>query len=1171
MVSNNDSYLVFTFGNPRQRWIYEHLLALLGTGSAAFYKDACWLMSLDPKIKTAVHIVGHLFRELEGQLRSLLLDQTSAVTGIQEKLSEGGRDPKSLQGTVTQGNNSVRENSEDSKPPGIPCKKKLTHQQEIDNILLQWHIPCDHPMARLWVKRSKRDPLHKFAHHRMLGGTRPSADDFETIIEEWEAVFEFILRNTETNYTKYHTRLDELLSKQNPTNADLQTLRESVPNSIHAMTYFFGRLSHPQWMEPLRAKGYFDGPADTQWDPEKAASFFPYWPQAQYLIRMAPLKPDQIMDILLHVQDKGNRRVQHDLIQAAMQMPAITSAKMVLKVLAWLQNPRYRFFTRDCADLVSYLATNEQAEPALTLATKLFAPEPFKTAHAELARDLTWDYGEGLKRCMPSLVNAGRTTVFKMLCDLLRASRIAEYGIEQEAQPHDLSHHDRPRLDIEPREGEGTVEDALISQIRDLAMRFATQDPTTIPELVRELEFRKWPIFYRLALYLLSQFAQQVPGLALARIKDFYRYHSDHYHNEYYALALAVFPLASAVDQGGLLIMICTGPNPAEIRALISARRQEVTADAVRDAADRWRRDRLGALRPVLNAPCRCCLQEFEERLGPAQSLTTLDRITIREHPPPEEAKKFPRMDVHEIITFLVRWGPSTEFPRQSPDPVFRGLQQAVASGPKRFAEEAGLFQQVDISYVRHFLQGLEEALTQETFFPWPSVIELCRWIIRQGLAVPGRTRDDFYWDHDWGYTRKATLKLIRAVFKSASNRIPLELRNGVWEILHTLSEDPEPSAEQEEERIGAAAEATQIVAGATLIQSHEDPITMASGTTRPQAIMAVIDYAVWVQRSLIEAGPHQGNQQAGLQSLPEVQQVLERHLFPDIDPSITFGSALGGKFTDLYDLDTEWTIANKGRIFPTDDALRGRREAAWEAFIILSCARGDIFEVLEAEYIEAVAALGTWEPRWKPSFRYPEHLGEHLWNLYISGIIQLGSHQDILGEFYERASDDLIGQLHWKLGRELHEDSPRLGETEFQRLEKLWSWRLSSLPDDEYGNAHVSECQAYGVWFSSGRFPYDESIHLLEDSFKKTGKVRPESSVMETLARVVTSMPEEVLRCGHLIVSRIEELWKLTQSKQALETILSHTIKHERAAVSTAAHELAALLTAKGLHGFAT
>ncbi|MFH0958242.1 MAG: hypothetical protein V1897_06015 [Pseudomonadota bacterium] len=131
--------------------------------------------------------------------------------------------------------------------------------------------------------------------------------------------------------------------------------------------------------------------------------------------------------------------------------------------------------------------------------------------------------------------------------------------------------------------------------------------------------------------------------------------------------------------------------------------------------------------------------------------------------------------------------------------------------------------------------------------------------------------------------------------------------------------------------------------------------------------------------------------------------------------------------------------------------------------------------------------------------------------------------------------------------------------------------WRGSSLPDDEYGNAHVSECQAYGVWFSSGRFPYGKSIHLLEDSFKKTGKVRPESSVMETLARVVTSMPEEVLRCGHLIVSRIEELWQLTQSKQALETILSHTIKHERAAVSTAAHELAALLTAKGLHGFAT
>lgn len=463
----------------------------------------------------------------------------------------------------------------------------------------------------------------------------------------------------------------------------------------------------------------------------------------------------------------------------------------------------------------------------------------------------------------------------------------------------------------------------------------------------------------------------------------------------------------------------------------------------------------------------------------------------------------------------------------------------------------------------------MKEVLTKQASFPWHPVIGLCRWIIQQGLSIPGRTRDDFYWDRDWGYTRKCILGLIRAGFKSGSNRIPLELRPEIWEILETLSEDPEPSAEQERERVGLATGATQIAGEAAIMRSHEDPIALASGTTRPQAIKAVIDYAVWVNRNPVEAG--QTTQQIGFSSVPEARQLLERHLSPDIDPSVAVASVFGRRFADLYYLDAEWIIANKGKIFPRDEAHYSRREAAWEAFIIFSRARRDLFEVLEAEYIEAVEALPTRVPLWRQSLHYPEHLGAHLWNFYLWGMIQFDSHQGVLRKFYEEAADDLIGKLHWQIGCELPENGPALGEAEFQRVQALWEWRLILLPDDEYGDERISECQAYGLWFSSGRFPCSKAICLLEKTFKKTGKIRLESSVMDTLASVVNDMPEEVLRCGHLIVSRIEELWQLTQSKDALELILSNTINHESEAVSKAAHELTALLVAKGLTEFAT
>ncbi len=1146
MAPTKDSYLAFTFGIPIQRWIYDQLLALLGRGSAAFFRDACWLMSQDPKIETAVHVVGHLFRELEGQLRSLVIDQAAVEARLQQKMSERRKCEASQNETL-----------------------KLTHQEEIDIILTQWNIPSDDPMAKLWLKRIKKDPLHKFAHHRMLGSARSSDEGFEKIIEEWEAVFRFILESTQRNYTMYHSRLDELLSKEIPTTTDLQTLRESVPNSLHAMTYFFLRLSHAQWIQLLRAKGYFNGPPDPEWDSEKGTSFFPYWPQAHYLTKMAAVKPAEMMDIILNVKDKGNPYVQRDLIQAAMQMPGSIGSKMVPKVLGWLQKPRYRFFTQDCAELVSYLGENGQPESALAIAAALFAPEPFKAASAGIARDLTWDYGKGLEQCMPLLIKSGDTAAFRMLCNLLNDARRAEYGEKPERQHNDLSHHDRPRLEVEPRRGEGSVEDALISAIRDTTTRLATRDHDLIPELVRELESQKWAVFHRLSLYLLSQFAQHAPGLAIARMKEFHRYDSDCYHNEYYSLVKAVFPFSDATGQGSLLITISAGPNLAEIRALIRASGQEITSDAVTERVCRWKRDRLGALRPVLNAPWRCRLQELEEKLGPAQSLITLDRITIREHPAPEKANNFPQMDVDAIVVFLREWRPSMDFPRQSPEPVFKGLQKAVVSGPTRFAEQADLFRQVDVSYIRYFLEGLKEALTQQASFPWHPVIELCRWITQQGLSIPGRTRDDFYWDRDWGYTRKSVLGLIRAAFKSGSNRIPLELRPEIWEILETLSEDPEPSAEQERERVGLATGATQIAGGAAIIRSHEDPIALASGTTRPQAIKAVIDYAVWVKRNLVETG--HTTQEIGLSSVPEARQLLERHLSPDIEPSVAVASVFGRRFADLYYLDTEWIIANKGKIFPADEALYSRREAAWESFIIFSRPRRELFEVLEAEYVEAVEALATRVPLWRQSLHHPEYLGIHLWNLYIWGTVELESHQEILRKFYERAADDLIGKLHWKIGWEFHEDRPVLGEPEFIRVQALWEWRLISLPDNEYGDEHISECQAYGVWFSSGRFSCSKALDLLEKTFKKTGRIKLESSVLDTLASAANDMPEEVLRCGLCIVSRIEERWQLTRSKAALEIILSNTMNHESETVSRAAHQLRALLVAKGLTEFAT
>lgn len=67
--------------NPKQSQVYRRLVALVGPGAAAFYKDACRLMKMDVPLESTTHLVGHLLREIESSLRSVLKLNSERVDG----------------------------------------------------------------------------------------------------------------------------------------------------------------------------------------------------------------------------------------------------------------------------------------------------------------------------------------------------------------------------------------------------------------------------------------------------------------------------------------------------------------------------------------------------------------------------------------------------------------------------------------------------------------------------------------------------------------------------------------------------------------------------------------------------------------------------------------------------------------------------------------------------------------------------------------------------------------------------------------------------------------------------------------------------------------------------------------------------------------------------------
>jgi hypothetical protein len=78
--------------NKRQIKIYQDLHNLIGQGSAAFYKDACRIINMDPPLESTTHIVAHLFREIESSLRDVLEPISNKNISIKTKENKNGKD-----------------------------------------------------------------------------------------------------------------------------------------------------------------------------------------------------------------------------------------------------------------------------------------------------------------------------------------------------------------------------------------------------------------------------------------------------------------------------------------------------------------------------------------------------------------------------------------------------------------------------------------------------------------------------------------------------------------------------------------------------------------------------------------------------------------------------------------------------------------------------------------------------------------------------------------------------------------------------------------------------------------------------------------------------------------------------------------------------------------------
>lgn len=365
----------------------------------------------------------------------------------------------------------------------------------------------------------------------------------------------------------------------------------------------------------------------------------------------------------------------------------------------------------------------------------------------------------------------------------------------------------------------------------------------------------------------------------------------------------------------------------------------------------------------------------------------------------PKSPEELDGMNANEIVAFLGTWIPGTGMFQPTAEGMSQQLAALVTKRPGEFADIARKFRSLDPTYVRALLGGLTNALKQKSSFDWKPVLDLAAWVTSQPREMPGRKGGLMIADPDWGWTRDAVIDLLSTGFEvDQPVRLPYDRRVATWTVLRPLTEDPNPSVQDE----GG---------------EKFDPASLSINSTRGRAIHATVSYARWVRLSTDASRKAQEQPPITFAEMPEVQEALEAHLDVAREPTRTIRAVYGDHLTLLAFLDWGWVRRNIARILPTGDGDEGLFRAAWNSFVVFNWPNTALLPDLIRAYRRAVAGLGkSTEKKRYP--RSPEDsLAEHLLVYYWLGKLEFGGEDRLLDDFYARASGDVRGHAIWFIG----------------------------------------------------------------------------------------------------------------------------------------------------------
>jgi hypothetical protein len=275
---------------------------------------------------------------------------------------------------------------------------------------------------------------------------------------------------------------------------------------------------------------------------------------------------------------------------------------------------------------------------------------------------------------------------------------------------------------------------------------------------------------------------------------------------------------------------------------------------------------------------------------------------------------------------------------------------------------------------------------------------------------------------------------------------------------------------------------------------------------------------------------------------MPEVKDVLNRHLDPRFEPTRTIRSVYGRYFPLLRYLDPGWTHRAVAEVFPDAPELAHLWRAAWDSYLVYAdnWNSRDVLDLLRRQYSRGVRETVTSATTSDSPIERdpPTQLGWHLVVFFVVGSLDLAD--PLLNAFFETADDGLRGRVMGWLGRSLLGDKDALSPPMKSRVQDLWDHRFGQCSAEP--QAHHRELVSFGWSFASGKLDTVWAFSTLVKVLMLAGRIDDDHFVIERLATLSHDWPLDSIRCFAAMVGGDHESWTFRgeEARDLLRTVLA-------------------------------